>query len=65
MSPKEISQFFKSVWLELEKVVWPSKKELIYYLTIVLVTILISMIIIAFIDLGLSKILESLIYKER
>lgn len=50
--------FFSDSWSELKKVKWPSRKELISYTLVVLVTCTFMTIYFWLIDLGLSEILR-------
>ncbi|HBT20974.1 MAG TPA: preprotein translocase subunit SecE [Peptococcaceae bacterium] len=45
-----LGQFFRNVWLELKKVSWPSRKEIIIYTTVVLASVLIVALIIWLFD---------------
>lgn len=55
---RHITGFFSGVALEMRKVSWPKKKELINYTTVVLVTIVIMTTFFAGVDLALSEILR-------
>jgi preprotein translocase subunit SecE len=48
----------KEAWTELKKVTWPTRKELVSYTTVVLVTVTLIAIFFAVIDLGISQLLE-------
>jgi preprotein translocase subunit SecE len=52
--------FFGESWSELKKVRWPTRKELISYTTVVLVTVTFVTVYFWVIDLGLSEILRLL-----
>lgn len=56
-----VVNFFKEVRLELTKVTWTSKEELIGSTIIVIVVSLILSIFIGIVDLGLSKIATQLL----
>ena len=56
--------YFKSSYEELKKVVWPSRQEVTSHTVIVVTSIIVSMGLIALLDLGLFNILEILIYKR-
>lgn len=49
--------FLKEAWTELKKVTWPTRKELVSYTTVVLVTVTLIAIFFAVIDLGISQLL--------
>lgn len=50
--------FLKEVWTELKRVTWPTRKELLTYTSVVLVTVVLIAIFFAVIDLGISRLLE-------
>jgi len=50
--------FFADSWTELRKVRWPSRKELISYTIVVLVTVLFVTIYFYLIDLGLTELIN-------
>jgi len=52
--------FFGESWSELKKVRWPTRKELISYTAVVLVTVTFVTVYFWVIDLGLSEILRLL-----
>ena len=45
-----LGQSFRSVWLELKKVSWPNRKEIVTYTTVVLVSVLIVALVIWLFD---------------
>ncbi|WP_027415314.1 preprotein translocase subunit SecE [Aneurinibacillus terranovensis] len=49
--------FFKEAVTELKKVTWPTRKELISYTLVVIVTVAALAIFFAVIDLGISQLL--------
>ena len=59
----KIINYFSGSYEELKKVIWPSRNEVISHTVIVVLSILISMGIIALLDYGLFNVLEILIYK--
>ncbi|HLB95810.1 MAG TPA: preprotein translocase subunit SecE [Patescibacteria group bacterium] len=60
---KKAINYFSGSYEELKKVVWPNRKEIQSHTIIVILSILISMGIIALLDLGLFNLLELLINK--
>jgi preprotein translocase subunit SecE len=52
---KRIAEFFQEVKLELKKVVFPTKKEVIGSTWVVIVTVLISAFFLGVVDIGLGK----------
>lgn len=60
----KISNFFLLSFEELKKVIWPSRKELISHTIIVILSVAVSMAIIAAIDYGLFVLVQWLIYKS-
>ena len=53
---KKITDFFREVKIEIKKVVFPSKDELIGSTWVVIIVVLIISIFLGIVDLGLSKI---------
>ena len=60
----KIINYFKSSYEEMRKVIWPNRKEVTNHSMIVVLSILISMGLIAAIDLMLFNLLETLIYRR-
>lgn len=52
---KKIIDFFSEVKLELKKVVFPSKKEVIGSTWVVIISVLISALFLGVVDMGLAK----------
>jgi preprotein translocase subunit SecE len=52
---KKIAEFFQEVKLELKKVVFPTKKEVIGSTWVVIVTVLISALFLWMVDLGVGN----------
>ena len=50
--------FFSDAWSELRKVRWPSRKELVSYTIVVMVTVVLVTLYFYVIDLGLSELIE-------
>ena len=50
-----IGGFFREVVSELRKVIWPTRKELLTYTTIVIIFVTIMTAIVGFLDLGFGK----------
>lgn len=57
----KIFKFYEQVKQEAQKVVWPSKKELITSTTIVLAAVLIFSIFCLFLDWGIHSIIQMLL----
>jgi preprotein translocase subunit SecE len=55
---KRSIQFLKDAWGELKRVRWPSRKELVSYTTVVLVTCVFCIILVFGFDLGISYLLQ-------
>ncbi|MBI4823971.1 MAG: preprotein translocase subunit SecE [Nitrospirae bacterium] len=55
---KRIKEFFKEVKIEVKKVVYPSKDELIGSTWVVIVTVLIMAVFLGLVDIGLSKLVR-------
>lgn len=50
--------FFADSWAELKKVRWPTRRELISYSIVVVVTVLFVTIYFAILDFGISELLR-------
>lgn len=55
--------FFKEVYGELQKVVWPSRKQTIRYTTTVIVFSVVVAAILGAADYGLLKLFEKIVVK--
>ncbi|MDO8686235.1 MAG: preprotein translocase subunit SecE [Clostridiales bacterium] len=55
---KNVVKFFKDIRMELKKVIWPNRKQLVNNTGTVLMACLVVGAIIWIIDLGLTKIIE-------
>jgi preprotein translocase subunit SecE len=55
---KRMGGFFRDCWLELKKVRWPNRKELVSYTIVVITTVTIIGVFFAVIDLGLSELIR-------
>jgi len=53
---KKVKEFFREVKVEIKKVVFPSREELIGSTWVVIITVMIISLFLGIIDLGLSKI---------
>ncbi|MEX2415381.1 MAG: preprotein translocase subunit SecE [Paenibacillaceae bacterium] len=51
--------FFTDSWSELKRVRWPGRKELTTYTIVVLITVVIVTLYFYILDLGISRIIES------
>jgi len=54
---KRLADFFQEVKLELKKVVFPTKKEVIGSTWVVIITVLISAVFLGLIDMGLGSLM--------
>jgi preprotein translocase subunit SecE len=50
--------FFSDSWIELKKVKWPTRKEVVSYTIVVLVTVAFVTIYFSLLDLGISEVLR-------
>ncbi len=55
---EKIKQFFREVKVEIDKVVYPSREELIGSTWVVIITVFIISIFLGLIDLGLARLIE-------
>ena len=54
-------QFFREVKVELKKVTWPSRKETLTSTSVVLVLVLLASFFLGVVDMGLSRLIRSII----
>jgi len=54
---KKIAEFIEEVKLELKKVVFPTRKEVIGSTWVVIITVLISAFFLGIVDLGLGRLM--------
>jgi preprotein translocase subunit SecE len=55
-APARLSLFYRQVIAELRKVIWPTRKELITYTTVVVVFVLIIIAYVSVLDLGFGQV---------
>ena len=55
-----VKNFFISVYMELKKVHWPNRKQILVYTGVVMLMVAIVMLIIWLFDMGLSYLLHLL-----
>ncbi len=60
---KRISDFFQEVVLELKKVVFPTKKEVIGSTWVVIITVLICAFFLGIVDVAVTKAMSVVIFK--
>jgi preprotein translocase subunit SecE len=60
---KKVTKFFKEIRVELKKVIWPTRKQLVNYTITVLLTCLIVGTVIWVVDFGLAKIVGIMLTK--
>ena len=61
MKNNSIINYFAGVWLELKKVSWPTKKEVINHTIIVIVSAALATMIAALLDFGLTRLVEFIV----
>ena len=54
----KIKEFFREVKIEMKKVVYPTREELIGSTWVVIITSIIISVFLGFVDLGLSKLVK-------
>ena len=54
--PARLSLFYRQVVAELRKVIWPTRKELITYTTVVIFFVLIVIAYVSLLDLGFGQL---------
>ncbi len=58
---QRLMQFFREVKIELKKVVFPNREELIGSTWVVIISVFVVSVFLGVIDLGLSKIVQALL----
>ena len=58
--PARMSLFYRQVLAELRKVIWPTRKELITYTTVVIVFVLMVIAYVTTLDFAFSKAILSI-----
>ncbi len=53
--PARISLFYRQVIAEMRKVIWPTRKELVTYTTVVIAFVLVVIAYVTALDFGFSK----------
>ncbi|MBD3372845.1 MAG: preprotein translocase subunit SecE [Candidatus Coatesbacteria bacterium] len=51
-------RFFRETWVELSKVTWPSRREVVSSTMVILVMCLVMAVLIGAFDFGLSKLID-------
>ncbi len=60
---KKIAEFFQEVKLELKKVVFPTKKEVIGSTWVVIITVLICACFLGIVDVAVTKAMSAVLFK--
>lgn len=58
---QRIKEFFREVKVEIRKVVFPEKEELLGSTWVVIITVILVAIFLGIVDIGLARIVERLI----
>ena len=53
--PARISLFYRQIIAELRKVIWPTRKELVTYTTVVIAFVMVVIAYVTVLDFGFSK----------
>jgi preprotein translocase subunit SecE len=53
-----VTEFFKEVKVEIKKVIYPTREELVGSTWVVIITVLVISLFLGIVDLGLSKIVK-------
>ncbi len=56
-----VKDYFREVYHEGKRVTWPSRKDAVKGTYIVLITVIISALFLGVVDIGLAKIIQTLI----
>jgi preprotein translocase subunit SecE len=54
--PARISLYYRQVVAELRKVIWPTRRELVTYTTVVIVFVLVIIAFVSVLDLGFGQL---------
>ena len=54
--PARLSLYYRQVIAELRKVIWPTRKELLTYTTVVIVFVLVVIAYVSLLDLGFGQL---------
>ena len=52
-----LSRFVREIVAELQKVIWPTRKELLTYTTVVVVFVAVMMTFVSLLDVGFAKVM--------
>jgi len=52
----EVKEFFREVKVEIKKVVFPARDELVGSIWVVIITVIVISLFLGFVDLGLTKL---------
>lgn len=55
-APAQLARFLREVVSELTKVIWPSRRELVVYTSVVLVFVSFMVAFVALLDMGLGRV---------
>jgi preprotein translocase subunit SecE len=58
--PQRVSLFYRQVIAEMRKVIWPTRKELVTYTSVVIVFVLVVIGYVTVLDFGFSKAILSI-----
>ncbi|HYZ38576.1 MAG TPA: preprotein translocase subunit SecE [Pseudonocardiaceae bacterium] len=58
-APAQLMRFLREVVAELTKVIWPSRRELVVYTSVVLVFVSFMVAFVALLDMGLGRLVLS------
>ena len=57
----QLKEYFREVYLEAKRLTWPSKKDAMKGTYIVLITVFITALFLGVVDIGLAKIIQTLL----
>ena len=58
---RQLVEFIKEAWQELQRVHWPTRKETYAATLVVIIVVILFAIFLALIDLGLAKVIQWII----
>jgi preprotein translocase subunit SecE len=56
-----VKAYFREVYTEAKRVTWPSKKDAIKGTYVVLITVVVAAIFLGIVDVGLAKVIQTLL----
>lgn len=61
---RRLREYIVSSFLELQKVIWPSRRDVVSHTATIVVTVIISVIILGLFDFGLTELLRRIVVSQ-